>query len=106
MPQVTSIPHASIARLCVESLSYANAGRTTLCAMQTAEPGQGSSEWKPLLATVKADRRAFRQDLLQEHKKAVLFGGMGIAAGVCAFTLLAGFAVKAIVMALVGLVVR
>ena len=31
--KVTSIPHASIARLCIDSLSFANAGRTTLCAM-------------------------------------------------------------------------
>merc|ERR1719428_690793 len=54
--KVTSIPHSLIARLCVESLEYPNAGRSTLCAMAAAEPGTGSDDWKPLLQDVAADR--------------------------------------------------
>jgi nucleoside-diphosphate-sugar epimerase len=78
--KVTSIPHSMIARLCVESLEYPNAGRSTLCAMASAEPGMGGDDWKPLLQDVAADRRRFREDLLAEHFKAVRVGGTGIAA--------------------------
>jgi len=104
--KVTSIPHGLIARLCVESLGYPNAGRSTLCAMATAEPGTGSDDWKPLLQQVQADRRKFREDLLPEHFKAVQIGGAGIVAVACGilFGVLAGL--KGVVAALLGLVLR
>lgn len=62
--KVSRIAHAAIASLCVQCLSYPNAGRCTLTAM-SVPPGEGASSWAPLLATVKPDRRAFRTDLLQ-----------------------------------------
>jgi len=68
--KVAKIRYADIASLCIESLSYPNAGRSTLTAM-TVEPGQGSSSWGPLLEKVQPDSREFPSDMLEQHKAAV-----------------------------------
>ena len=103
---MTSIPHASIARLSIESLGYPNAGRATLCAMATEEAGTGAGGWPELLAAVRDDRRAFRDDLLQEHMLATRVGGAAVAAGLAAFAAAVALLLKALLTALVGLVVK
>ena len=108
--KVTSIPHATIARLCIDSLGYANAGRSTLCAMATEEPGMGADSWLPLLETVNPDRRTFRTDLLQAHKRATKVGGTALAACLAAVAasvaVVVALAAKALVSAALGLVAR
>jgi hypothetical protein len=103
---VTAIPHGAIARLCVDSLAHANAGRSTLCAMATAEPGTGAASWTPLLEEVRPDRRAFRDDLLQEHFVATRVGGGALVAALATFATAAALALKALVGALIGFVGR
>jgi uncharacterized protein YbjT (DUF2867 family) len=67
---VAKIAYADIATLCIDCLEYDNAARTTLTAMTTTEPS-GEKTWKPLLATVKPDRRSFPDDMLEQHYAAV-----------------------------------
>ena len=70
---VAKISYGDIADLCVECLDYDNASRSTLTAM-TTPPEEGKSpitSWKPMLETVKADRRKFPEDMLQQHYDAV-----------------------------------
>ena len=100
--KVSSIPHSSIADLCVASLDYPNAARATLTAMQTAEPGAGASDWPTLLQGVQADRREFRSDLLQAHFFAVRVGGTALALALGAFAVGALAAFKFALMALLG----
>ena len=100
--KVSRITHADIASLCVQCLSYPNAARCTLTAMSVAE-GEGAASWAPLLAAVRSDRRAFRTDLLQEHRRAVAVGGAALAVVAAAVTVAAGAAVRLLVLALVGL---
>jgi len=95
--EVTSIPHSSIAKLCVESLAYPNVGRSTLCAMATEEPGTGSDDWKTLLQKVDSDRRKFPATLMEEHEKAVQLAAGGAAVSFFGFLLFAG-ALAAIVL--------
>lgn len=104
--KVTAIPHASIAKLCIDSLSYANAGRSTLCAMTTAEQGAGADSWPELLSGVAPDRRAFRDDLLQAHLIATKVGGAALAAGVAAVISGVLLGMSKLLLALVGLVMR
>ena len=88
--KVASIPHDAIADLCVRSLSYPNAGRSTLCAM-TVPTGEGADDWAPLLRRVRADSRSFRgDDLLKEHFTAVRVGGAAFVAIALAAVLSAG----------------
>mmetsp|Transcript_30239 Transcript_30239/g.63172 ORF Transcript_30239/g.63172 Transcript_30239/m.63172 type:complete len:338 (-) Transcript_30239:24-1037(-) len=68
--KVAKIRYADIASLCIESLKYENAGRSTLTAM-TVEEGNGADSWAPLLETVQHDRREFPSDMLEQHKAAV-----------------------------------
>ena len=101
--KVTAIPHATIARLAIDSLGYENAGRCTLTAMQSEEPGTGADSWAPLLEGVKADRRTFPGDeLLKEHFLAVRVGGAGIVAGLATFVACVALLVKTILSALIG----
>ena len=102
--KVTSIPHSTIARLTIDSLTYANAGRCTLCAMASEEPGQGADTWLPLLQEVQPDRRAFRDDLLPEHFKAVRLGGGAIVAALATLAAGALLGLKALLGSLIGLV--
>lgn len=102
--KVTAIPHATIARLCVDSLSYGNAGRCTLCAMQSEAPGEGADAWGTLLETVQPDRRAFRDDLLQAHKTATRVGGAALVAALGGGAAALLLALKAAAGALVALV--
>mmetsp|Transcript_69707 Transcript_69707/g.204016 ORF Transcript_69707/g.204016 Transcript_69707/m.204016 type:complete len:325 (+) Transcript_69707:107-1081(+) len=85
--KVTAIPHRCVAELCVRSLGFPNAARTTLCAM-TVPRGEGEASWEPLLSKVSADTRAFPgSDLLESHYLAVRVGGLllsGFAAGLLA----------------------
>jgi NAD(P)-dependent dehydrogenase (short-subunit alcohol dehydrogenase family) len=104
--KVSAIPHASIARLCVESLRFPNAGRSTLTAMTTAEPGEGSDDWTSALKAVKTDRRAFRDDLLAEHFRAVRMGGTALVAALSVITGALAMLVKVAVVALAKLVLR
>ena len=104
--KVTSIPHGTIAALAIESLSYENAGRSTLCAMTTEEPGTGADSWAPLLQGVAYDLRAFRTDLLGKHKLAVAVGGSGIVAALLTIALGVLTAFKAALVAAVGLLLR
>ena len=108
--KVTSIPHGSIAALCIDSLGYANAGRCTLCAMASEEPGTGADSWAPLLEKVAPDRRAFRDDLLAEHKRATTLGGAGLVVGLGAFASAVAavvvLALKALAAAVLGLMAR
>ena len=60
----------------------------------TVPSGEGASAWKPLLADhVAPDRRPFRTDLMEEHRKAVRAGAVGgvvfaaVLAGAAAFLL-------------------
>ena len=76
--KVSAIPHAAVAALCVEALDAPGAARATLTAM-CVEPGDGAASWAPLLAAVRPDRRAFRDDLLAEHYKAVRVGAAALA---------------------------
>mmetsp|Transcript_141226 Transcript_141226/g.451135 ORF Transcript_141226/g.451135 Transcript_141226/m.451135 type:complete len:153 (-) Transcript_141226:427-885(-) len=77
--QVSSIPHESVAQLCVRCFDYPNAARSTLCAM-TAPGGEGASSWEPLLSKVSADRRKFPGDeLFKSHVFAVFVGGVLLA---------------------------
>mmetsp|Transcript_141227 Transcript_141227/g.451138 ORF Transcript_141227/g.451138 Transcript_141227/m.451138 type:complete len:339 (-) Transcript_141227:427-1443(-) len=77
--KVSSIPHESVAQLCVRCLDYPNAARSTLCAM-TAPGGEGASSWEPLLSKVSADRRKFPGDeLFKSHVFAVFVGGVLLA---------------------------
>ena len=75
--KVSRIRYSDIASLCIESLKYANAGRSTLTAMTVGSPdekeeiGGIAKSWGPLLETVNADRREFPTDMLQRHKAAV-----------------------------------
>lgn len=78
--KVTSIPHASIAALAIDVFGSPNAARATLCAMTTQEAGAGADSWSSLLTDVKPDRRAFRDDLLEEHFLATRVGGGAIVA--------------------------
>lgn len=104
--KVTSIPHATIARLCVESLGYANAGRSTLCAMASETPGDGADSWTTLLQSVGPDRRAFRDDLLQAHLFATKVGGAALATGVAAFASAVLLGVSKALLALLHLFAR
>ena len=104
--KVTSIPHATIARLAIDSLAYANAGRSTLCAMATEEPGEGADAWTPLLQEVQPDRRAFRDDLLPEHFRAVRLGGGALVAALATLAAGALLGVKALLGSLLGLVAK
>ena len=76
--KVSAIPHAAVAALCVEALDAPGAARATLTAM-CVEPGDGAASWAPLLAAARPDRRAFRDDLLAEHYKAVRVGAAALA---------------------------
>ena len=51
--KVAKIRYADIAALCIESLKYPNAARTTLTAV-TVEQGQGEESWGPLLEKVES----------------------------------------------------
>ena len=66
---VSPISHATVADLCIESLDYPNAARSTLCAM-TVEPGSGEGTYAPLLAKIKPDARKF-EPMLDSHRQAV-----------------------------------
>jgi nucleoside-diphosphate-sugar epimerase len=71
---VSKISYRTIASLCVESLEYENAVRCTLTAMTGLAATGGdatTTSWAPLLATVKADRRSFPADMLEQHYAAV-----------------------------------
>ena len=103
--KVSSIPHASIARLCVDCLAFENTGRSTLCAMTVAD-GSGASDWNSLLPTVAADRRAFRDDLFQEHQRAVAIGGSAISALLLGLALSAAALLKAVLGAIAKLLLR
>eukprot|EP00320_Phaeocystis_rex_P000529 CAMPEP_0119087440 /NCGR_PEP_ID=MMETSP1178-20130426/141694_1 /TAXON_ID=33656 /ORGANISM="unid sp, Strain CCMP2000" /LENGTH=305 /DNA_ID=CAMNT_0007070649 /DNA_START=85 /DNA_END=1002 /DNA_ORIENTATION=- len=100
--KVSRITHGAIASLCVQCLSYPNAARCTLTAMSVPQ-GEGASSWAPLLAAVKPDRRAFRTDLLQEHRRAVALGGAALVVAASAVAAATGAAVRLLVLALVGL---
>ena len=76
-----------------------------LCAMTVPE-GEGAASYDDLLPAVKADRRAFRDDLLQEHFLAVRVGGAALIAGLSAFAFTAFTVLKAIVGFGVGLLQR
>lgn len=104
--KVTSIPHASIAGLCIDSLSYANAGQCTLCAMASEEPGTGGAGWPALLEGVRPDRRAFRDDLLEAHMRATKLGGAALAAAVGTVVSAIGFGVVKTLLALAALATR
>ncbi len=66
---VARIRYSDIATLCIDCLDYPNAARCTLTAMTTGQGGQSS--WKPMLATIGADRRLFPSDMLEQHYSAV-----------------------------------
>jgi len=74
---VAKISYQDVASLCIESLEYENTARCTLTAMTdpSSKSGDDSSPpvttWAPLLATVKADRRSFPSDMLDQHYAAV-----------------------------------
>ena len=72
--KVSKIRYADIAALCIESLGYPNAARSTLTAITVdkddASPMSATS-WGALLAKVQPDRRVFPTDMLQQHKAAV-----------------------------------
>lgn len=76
--KVSSIPHISVAQLCVRCLEFPNAERTTLCAMTVPKgAGEGADSFDPLLATVSADRRTFPgSELFESHQLAVRVGGL------------------------------
>ena len=99
--KVAPIAHSAVAELCVDCLESPNAACATLTAM-TVPSGTGASAWKPLLAdSVAPDRRAFRTDLMEEHRKAVRAGAVG---GVALAAVLAGaaaFLLKTIALRLV-----
>lgn len=98
--KVSRISYAAIAALCVESLGYTNAARSTLCAM-TVAPGEGAESWHELLGKVAPDRRTFAGDeLFPKQLLAVRLGGAAlVGAGFAAAATLLGLAAR-----LVGLV--
>ena len=63
--------------------------------------GEGADTWAPLLARVAPDRRAFRTDLLAEHKKAVRVGALGGVAFLALAAAVMGFTLKALALKLV-----
>ena len=99
--KVAPIAHSAVAELCVDCLESPNAACATLTAM-TVPSCTGASAWKPLLAdSVAPDLRAFRTDLMEEHRKAVRAGAVG---GVALAAVLAGaaaFLLKTIALRLV-----
>jgi hypothetical protein len=98
--KVAPIPHAAVADLCVDVLGAPNAACATLTAM-TVPSGEGADTWAPLLARVAPDRRAFRTDLLAEHKKAVRVGALGGVAFLALAAAVMGFTLKALALKLV-----
>lgn len=91
---VSKISYADVASLCIECLNRDNTARSTLCAMTTApsesEHVATASSWGALLAKVREDRRAFPNDMLQQHFAAVrkfLLGTGAVAFATLAFLL-------------------
>ena len=78
--KVSAITYDAVANLCTDVLDHPNTARSTLCAMSCTE-GDGADSWAPLLQQVTADSRSFRDDLLQEHFRAVRIGGIAVVAG-------------------------
>jgi putative NADH-flavin reductase len=103
--KVTAIAHAQVADLCVTSLGYPNAARSTLTAMLVSD-GVGAKSWAPLLSEVEPDRRHFVPSLLAEHERAVRLGGGGLVALVALATGAAGLLASAVLRALWGLLRR
>ena len=98
--KVAAIPHAAVADLCVGVLGAPNAACATLTAM-TVPSGEGADTWAPLLAKVAPDRRAFRTDMLEEHKKAVRVGALGGGAILALAAAVMGFTLKALALRLI-----
>ena len=98
--KVAPISHAAVADLCVGVLGAPNAACATLTAM-TVPSGEGADTWAPLLARVAPDRRAFRTDLLAEHKKAVRVGALGGVAFLALAAAVMGFTLKALALKLI-----
>lgn len=80
--KVSAIPYTTVADLCIECLDYPNTARATLCAMNVP-PGEGEETYEPLLAKVQPDSRYF-PNVLDEHRRAVCTGAIGITAILCA----------------------
>ena len=100
--KVSAIPHGAIADLCVKCLDHDNAARATLCAM-TVDEGDGADSYDALLPGVRPDRRAFRDDLLQEHLLAVRVGGAALAAAAATLAYAAAAAARAVLHIAAGL---
>ena len=91
--KVAPIPHSAVADLCLGALESPNAACATLTAM-TVPSGEGADSWATLLAKVAPDRRAFRTDLLAEHKRAVMVGALGGGVVAALGTLVFGMVLK------------
>ena len=72
----------------------------------TAPAGEGEASWAPLLARVSPDRRAFPTDMFRRHLLAVRVGGLGLAAGFGLFATAALAALRAVVLAVAGLIIQ
>lgn len=83
--KVTAVSYQQIAELCIESLNYENAARSTLVAMNV-DGGEGEETYGPLLAKVKEDNREYPDTLIHKHKQGARIGA----------TILTAFAVIAV----------
>ena len=75
--KVTPVTYDQIAELCVESLNYDNAKKSTLTVMNVEE-NEGEDGYTALLESVQADSRTFEKSLIEKHKSGARLGFLGL----------------------------
>lgn len=75
--KVSAVSYQQIAELCIESLNYENAARSTLVAMNV-DDDEGEETYGPLLAKVKGDSREYPETLIDKHKQGARIGSAAL----------------------------